>query len=83
MALQIEDFLSPSDTTPLSSVPLQFLVDVMNSTSTSCAEQPMLVGETPTDGSCVPVELDTTYTANIIATSGGAELRLALSVYII
>ena len=76
VALQIEDFLSPSDTTPLSSVPLQFLVDVFT-TGGSCASQPMLVaGETPPDGSCIPVAFDTTFSAGIVATPGEPGLRL-------
>ena len=77
MALQIEDFLSPTDTTPLSSVPLQFLVNVFAS-SASCEAQPMLVpipGETPLDDACIPVEFNTTYTAGIVASAGGVGLR--------
>ena len=71
MALQIEDFLVPSSQTPLSSVPLQFLVLVFESQE-PCDSQPELVpGETPPDGSCIPVELETTYRAGIVATSGG------------
>ena len=71
MALQIEDFLSPSSTTPLSSVPLQFLVIVFSS-SAPCSAQPVLVAdETPADGSCIPVEFGTDFTAGIVATSGG------------
>ena len=70
MALQIEDFLPGSDV-PLSSVPLQFLVIVFSSNEL-CSSQPELVpGDTPPDGSCIPVELDTTFTASIVATSGG------------
>ena len=69
VALQIEDFLPGSDV-PLSSVPLQFLVIVFSSNE-SCSSQPELVpGDTPPDGSCIPVELDTTFTASIVATSG-------------
>ena len=70
MALQIEDFLPGSDV-PLSSVPLQFLVVVFSSNQL-CSAQPELVpGDTPPDGSCIPVKLDTTFTASIVATSGG------------
>ena len=61
----------PSSQTPLSSVPLQFLVLVFESQEL-CGSRPELVpGETPPDGSCIPVELGTTYRAGIVATSGG------------
>ncbi len=67
MALQVEDFLD--DQTPLSSVPLQFIVSVFSSTL-SCATQPVLVPrETPADDSCIPVEFGTTYMAVIEARS--------------
>ena len=36
--LQIEDFATASSTTPMSSVPLVFLVSVVNSGATCCAE---------------------------------------------
>ena len=53
-----------------------FLVDVFT-TGGSCASQPMLVaGETPPDGSCVPVAFDTTFSAGIVATPGEPGLRL-------
>lgn len=70
MALQIEDFQTPSSQTPLSSVPLQFLVLVFESQG-PCGSVELVPGETPPDGSCIPVELDTTYRAGIVATSGG------------
>ena len=77
VALQIEDFL-PGSNVSLSSVPLQFLVIVFES-SQLCSARPELVpGDTPPDGSCIPVELDTTFTASIVATSG--DLRYAIIV---
>ena len=72
VAIQIEDFLTPSSQSPLSSVPLQFLVRVF-SIAEPCGAKPILVqGETPPDGSCIPVEFGTTYTADIVATSGNS-----------
>ena len=74
MALQIEDFVTTAATVPLSSVPLQFLVNVFTSMA-SCASgtEPKFVGITRVDGSCVGVP--STYQEPIIAKSGGPGVR--------
>ena len=77
VALQIEDFASTTSTTPLSSIPLQFLVNVFDS-SASCASRPQLVGVTPPDGSCYPVASGSTWTARIVAQSGSSSVRYFL-----
>ena len=74
VALQIEDFASTSSSTPLSSIPLQFLVFVFSSSS-SCASRPELVGVTPPDGSCYPVPSGSTWSARIVAQSGSSSVR--------
>lgn len=74
VALQVEDFASTNSTTPLSSIPLQFLVFVFSS-SASCASRPVLVGVTPPDGSCYPVAPGSTWSARIIAQSGSSSVR--------
>ena len=74
VALQIEDFASTTSTTPLSSIPLQFLVFVFSS-SASCASRPELVGVTPLDGSCYPVAPGSTWSARIVAQSGSSSVR--------
>lgn len=74
VALQIEDFASTTSTTPMSSIPLQFLVFVFSS-SASCASRPMFVGVTPPDGSCYPVASGSTWTARIVAQSGSSSVR--------
>ena len=78
MAIQVEDFISSSSTTPLSSVPIQFLISVFSSSQPcyNISIQPSLVaGETPPDRSCIPVPFGTTYTAGIVASSGGSSVR--------
>ena len=69
VALQIEDFLSTTSTTPLSSIPVQFLAYVFNSTM-PCASAPELVDVTPPDGSCHPVAFGSTWSARIVAQAG-------------
>ena len=63
----------------MSSVPLQFLITVFSSSLTcqvTIDTSPSLVpGETPPDGSCIPVPFGTTYTAAIVAYSGGSSTR--------
>ena len=48
VAIQIEDFASSTDTVPLSSIPLQFLVNVIN--DSSCGEEPWISNATLPDG---------------------------------
>ena len=74
LAIQIEDFASPSDTVALSSVPVQFLVQVFAS-SAACDSGPIFVPPTRTDGSRVTIPLGSTYTDTITAESGGPTLR--------
>ena len=68
VALQIEDYISANSTTPMSSVPLQFLVNV-SASNQSCSEIPVLVPPTPSHGSCIAVPLGTNYTTSLIAYS--------------
>lgn len=69
VAVQIEDYNQTTSNTPLSSIPLQFLVFVSTSygNCNSNYYRPQLVGETPPDGSCYPVVLESTWSARIVA----------------
>ena len=49
VALQIEDYFSSSYTTPMSSVPIQFLFYAY-SPSGSCSTRPQIIGERPNRG---------------------------------
>ena len=69
VALQVEDFISESSTVAMSSVPVQFLVQVQNITAPPGVTAPTFVGGTPVDGSCIPV--NGTYQQQITARSGG------------
>lgn len=51
VAIQIEDFASSSSSTPLSSIPLQFLVEIFDSNS-GCASAPTFISPTPPNGGC-------------------------------
>ena len=50
VALQIEDFYTPSSVTPMSSVPIQFLFYGV-STPTGCSANPVIIGNRPNLGS--------------------------------
>lgn len=70
MALQVEDFVSSRDTTPLSSVPVQFVIYVFAPLSNQpCSVQPelSLVGTAPLDGSCIGVPFSSSWSAAITA----------------
>ena len=71
--IQVEDFATPSATVAMSSIPVQFLVEVVD-TSVPCGSGPFFVPPTRADGTTVGVPLGSTYTDRIIAESGGANL---------
>ncbi|VDI62151.1 Hypothetical predicted protein, partial [Mytilus galloprovincialis] len=75
VSLQIEDFLSPMDTIPLSSVPLQFLVVVTNS-SENCTSRPVFPANIITDGSVQHVLVNNIFNVSIYARSGAETLWL-------
>ena len=69
VALQIEDFTSTTSSVPMSSVPLQFLVNVYSSSST-CGSGPSLsCSATLQDGSVVYVTVGLLWQETIVATS--------------
>jgi len=69
VALQVEDFISASSTMAMSSVPVQFLVQVQEITIPPGVTDPTFVGTTPADGSCIAV--GSSYQERITARSGG------------
>lgn len=69
VAIQIEDFSSINTTHALSSVSLQFLVNVFSSDK-PCQDKPKFVMPTRQDGACVGIPINSTWTEQIIARSG-------------
>jgi hypothetical protein len=62
--------MSSTDTTPLSSVPVQFVVRIDSDSVfpfSSCTSKPELVGDTPLNGSYFGVPFNTSWYARIIA----------------
>ena len=49
-ALQIEDYYSSSSTSPMSSVPIQFLFYGYTASSSACSERPSIIGDRPNRG---------------------------------
>ena len=78
VAIQIEDFYSDSDTTPLSSVPLQFIVNVYESplANASCYGKPTFSRQTRRNGACVGIPLNSTFHEAIVAQSGGSGVSI-------
>lgn len=64
--MQVEDFINSSSTTPLSSVPVQFLVHVV--APPICTEPPKIIGD-PKSGSCMLVQVGQTISFQLIATN--------------
>ncbi|CAF4547441.1 unnamed protein product [Rotaria sp. Silwood1] len=60
----VEDFISSTSTTPLSAVPVQFLVHVVG--PSPCANDPEING-IPLEDSCVPITVGQTFSSMLIA----------------
>ena len=75
VALQIEDFMTTSSSTALSSVPLQFLVQIFSSSLSCTGNKPVLVGETIPDGACIAVPFTTTFRTSVVAFVGHTSVR--------
>ncbi|XP_057305113.1 uncharacterized protein LOC130642060 [Hydractinia symbiolongicarpus] len=69
ISIQIEDYASKTSTIPLSSVALQFLINVYQSTG-KCSDKPYFSSTSPLDASCENIPVNGTYITRIIATSG-------------
>ena len=69
VALQIEDFNSTTSSVPMSSVPLQFLVNVYSSSSTCGGGPSLSCSATLRDGSVVYVTVGFLWQESIVATS--------------
>ena len=83
VAIQIEDFMSPTDIDALSSVPLQFIVRVQDIFSNPpCNSQPQFVGTTPQDGACIGVPLNTSWNARIIARVSNTSRAIAITDFV-
>ncbi|CAF1524122.1 unnamed protein product, partial [Didymodactylos carnosus] len=65
VALQIEDYYSSSSTTPMSSVPVQFLFYAYNE-STVCTVKPQIIGQR-FNGDCVAVIVGVVFNETVIA----------------
>ncbi|CAF1012841.1 unnamed protein product [Rotaria sordida] len=64
-ALQIEDYYDSSHTTPMSSVPIQFLFYAYTPSSSACATRPAVIGERP-NRACIGVPYDVQLTETVI-----------------
>ncbi|XP_053399313.1 deleted in malignant brain tumors 1 protein-like [Mercenaria mercenaria] len=76
VAIQVEDFANPYDSSPLSSIPVQFLVQVYQS-SDSCAVRPELIDPSPQNGDCIVVRKNETFETSITAHMGGYNRSIA------
>ncbi|KAL3883750.1 hypothetical protein ACJMK2_029984 [Sinanodonta woodiana] len=75
VAIQMEDFHPIGAMTPLSSVPIQFLVDIYNS-SQPCHLIPVFLSPTKPDKTIVTVQVNTRVTEQIVARSGVHNTRI-------
>ncbi|XP_060589867.1 integrin beta-like protein B [Ruditapes philippinarum] len=64
--IQVEDFADVNSTTPLSSIPVQFLFNVYNGSS-SCEKTTMFVDPTPPNSACIGVPFNKVLRVAIVA----------------
>ena len=69
VALQVEDFANPQDITPLSTIPVQFLVRVKRCSSCTCDQEPSFVSPTPKQNECFAREVGDQFNVTLKATS--------------
>ena len=72
VAIQVEDYANLTDIIPLSSVPLQFVVNVVSLiyASIPCVYlPPIFVSPTPLNGTCIPVLEGQTWNGTLLAQS--------------
>ena len=75
VAVQIDDFATATDTRPISSVPLQFLVNV-SAAPVPCDARPVFVPPTEDDGTCIAIPSNSIYTGILVARSSGPDAHI-------
>ncbi|CAF1251765.1 unnamed protein product [Adineta steineri] len=65
-ALQIEDFYNTSSTTPMSSVPIQFLFYAYNPSASACAQRPSITSARP-NKACIGIPVGVQLNETVIA----------------
>ena len=74
--------MSSTDTTPLSSVPVQFVVRVRAFPSSPCTSKPELVGDTPLNGSYFEVPFNKSWNTTIIARVAGSSTASSITEFV-
>ncbi|XP_072021341.1 integrin beta-like protein A [Amphiura filiformis] len=75
VALMIEDFAHQLSSTPLSKIPLQFLV-LVYSNDGPCSSAPEFVDPTPKAGACVGIPPNTTFSEPLVARTGDSSVSI-------
>ncbi|KAL4240889.1 hypothetical protein ACF0H5_001671 [Mactra antiquata] len=65
VAIQVEDFIDVNSHTPLSSIPVQFLVQVYSGND-SCVKSVVFIPPTPPDDACIGVSYNTSWESAIV-----------------
>ncbi|XP_053388610.1 uncharacterized protein LOC128551720 isoform X2 [Mercenaria mercenaria] len=76
VAIQVEDYANVNASQPLSSIPVQFLVQVYQS-SDSCSVKPEIIDPSPIDGACIVVPVNETFESTITAQIRGSNRSIA------
>ena len=74
--------MSSTDTTPLSSIPVQFVVRVRAFPSSSCTSKIELVGDTPLNGSYFGVPFNTSWNTTIVARVAGSSRATSITEFV-
>ncbi|CAF1453010.1 unnamed protein product [Adineta steineri] len=65
VAIEIEDFIDSTASLPLSTIPVQFLINVQQ--KSSCPYRPLLTGPTTSSDQCIGIKVSTSFNIELIA----------------
>ncbi|XP_060598944.1 protein jagged-1-like, partial [Ruditapes philippinarum] len=76
VAIQVEDFITTTSTTPLSSIPLQFMINIYS--GSGCSDAPQFIDPTPTVNTKLVTDIGNQYSFTIKVQGPHAFLRLVI-----
>ena len=74
VTLFVEDFFDETASIPLSSIPVQFSIDVKTRGTVPCDDLPVFTGATPDDGDAMSVSINQPFEERLQATTSDPDI---------